>query len=110
MKTKEERTDGVLVCSPEGEIDVNTAAEIKKVFEGILRNNEKKVLVDFSAISYIDSSGLAAFIEIGRNLKKTGGVLCFCNMDHKIRHVFEVTKLHKLFAIFESREAALKDF
>lgn len=110
MKIKEERKNDILVFFLDGEINIANSPELRKGFEGIMKKNEKKIIVDFVGVSYIDSSGLATLIEMFQRLKKVGGHLRFCNMDQKIRNVFEITKLHKLFDIFESQEAALKEF
>ena len=66
--------------------------------------------MDFAAVSYIDSSGLATLIEMFQRLKKSGGKMRICCMNQKIKNVFEITKLHKLFEIFDNKEGALKDF
>ena len=110
MKIREERIGGAVVCFLEGEININNSPELRKAFDGIIKRQNKKVLVDFSNVSYIDSSGLATLIEMFQRLKKIGGALRFSNLDQKVKNVFEVTKLHKLFEIFDAREAALKDF
>ncbi|MBN2119734.1 MAG: STAS domain-containing protein [Candidatus Omnitrophica bacterium] len=108
MNVKEERANGVLVCILEGEVNINTSPELRKAFDEIIRNKESKVLVDFSSVSYIDSSGLATLIEMLQRLKRAGGRLCFSNMSQKVKNVFEITKLDKLFEIFESRQEALQ--
>jgi anti-anti-sigma factor len=110
MKISEEKNNDVVICVLEGEININNSPELRKVFEAIIKRNDKKVLVDFSRVSYIDSSGLATLIEMLQRLKKIGGLMRFSNLDQKIKNIFEVTKLHKLFAIFDTREDALRDF
>lgn len=110
MKVREEKFNDVVICSLEGEVNIGSSPELRKVFGAITQRNEKKVLVDFSGVSYIDSSGLATLIEVFQRLKMVGGALRLCSMDRKIENIFVVTKLHKLFAILENREAALKDF
>jgi len=110
MKIKEEKSNGVCICSLEGEVNINTSPELRKAFDGIIAGSEKKVLIDFTGVSYIDSSGLATLIEMFQRLKKSGGNLRFSNMNQKVKNIFEITKLYKLFEIFESREAALQDF
>ena len=110
MKMREEKQDGVLVCCLEGEVNIANSPDLRKLFEGIIKRDEKKVLIDFQGVSYIDSSGLATLIEMLQRLKKIGGALRFCNMDQKTKNVFEITKLHKLFQIFDTRETACKDF
>lgn len=110
MKIREEKVNDVAVCVLEGEININNSPELRKTFDAIIKRNEKKVLIDFTDVSYIDSSGLATLIEMLQRLKKTGGRLRFSNMNQKIKNIFELTKLHKLFEIFDTKNAALKDF
>jgi len=75
-----------------------------------MKNGEKKVLIDLSGVTYIDSSGLATLIEMFQRLKKIGGKLRLSSMNEKVKNVFEITKLYKLFEVFDTREAALRDF
>ncbi|MDD5020316.1 MAG: STAS domain-containing protein [Candidatus Omnitrophica bacterium] len=110
MKTREEKKADALLCVIEGEVDINTSVHLRKVFDDLIKRNEKKVLVEFSGVEYIDSSGLATLIEMFQRLKKIGGKLRFSGMSQKVKNAFEITKLHKLFEIFDSQEAALKDF
>lgn len=110
MKIKEEKNAEVLICALEGEVDLNNSPQLRKAFEEIIKRDEKKVLVEFSRVSYIDSSGLATLIEMFQRLKKIGGRMRFSGMNQKIKNTFEITKLHKLFDIFDNQEAALKDF
>jgi anti-anti-sigma factor len=110
MKISEEKLNDIVICNAEGEIDINTSPELRKAFDGFIRDNLKKVLIDFSNVSYIDSSGLATLIELLQRLNKIGGKLNICNVSEKIKNIFEVTKLHKLFKIFESRDEALQEF
>jgi anti-sigma B factor antagonist len=110
LKITEEKRNDAVICFIEGEININNAPELRKAFDGIISRSEKKVIVDFSAVSYIDSSGLATLIEMFQRLKKIGGRMRFANMDQKIKNVFEITKLHKLFEIFDTQESALKEF
>ena len=110
MKITEQRYNDIVTCGLEGEININTSPELRKAFDKIIKNNEKKILVDFRAVSYIDSSGLATLVEMFQRLKKIGGHMRFSNMDQKIKNIFEITKLHKLFEIFDNNDLALKDF
>jgi len=110
MKMVQAQLNDVLVCTAEGEININTAVQLRKDFDEIIKNNHRKVLMNFSAVSYVDSSGLATLIEMLQRLKKTGGKLRISNMDQKVKNIFEVTKLYKFFEIFETQDLALKDF
>lgn len=110
MNIRQEKSNDVAVCVLEGEVNINTSPELRKAFDGIIKANEKKVLVDFSGVSYIDSSGLATLIEMFQRLKKIGGSLRLSNMSGKVKNIFEITKLFKLFEIFDTRQDALTGF
>ena len=110
MTIKEEKLNEVLICVLEGQITMNNSPELRKAFDNIIKRDEKKVILDFSQVSYIDSSGLATLIEMFQRLKKIAGNLRFSNIDQKVKSVFEITRLNKIFDIFETREMALKDF
>ena len=110
MKIREEKRNDVVMCILEGEINLNNSPQLRQAFDNIIKRNEKKVVVDFSSVSYIDSSGLATLIEMFQRLKKIGGQLRFSNIEQKIKNIFEITKLHKLFEIFDTQEMALENF
>lgn len=110
MNITEETKNGITICNIEGEININTSPQLRKAFEVFVHNNVAKIIIDFSKVSYIDSSGLATFIELLQRLKKIGGTFRICNMNQKVKSIFEVTKLHKLFEIFDTRETALNNF
>lgn len=110
MNIREEKRGDVLIYFPEKEININNYEQEKKAFEDAVKKNEKKMLVDLSAVSYIDSSGLTILIETYKALKKINGHLRLCGMNSKIKNIFEITNLHIFFEIFDTQELALKDF
>lgn len=110
MKIQEEINEGAAVCFLEGEIDITTSPELRKNFDELIKRNERRILVDFSSVTYIDSSGLATLIEMYQRLKKIQGKVRFCGMKDGIKNIFEITKLHKLFEIYDNRQSALRDF
>jgi anti-anti-sigma factor len=110
MKITNENKGDIVICKVEGEIDINTSPQLRKAFDEFIHSNSKKILIDFSSVSYIDSSGLATLIELLQRLKKINGKFRLFNMNQKVKNIFEVTKLYKLFEIFDTQELALKDF
>lgn len=110
MKITKELKADIVVCRVEGEINIDTSPEMRKVFDEFIRNNTKKIIIDFTAVSYIDSSGLATLIELLQRLKKIDGKFRIFGLSSKVKSVFEITKLSKLFEIFDTEEDALADF
>ncbi len=110
MNIKIDQKNNVWVCHLNGEIDINTAPQIKKVFDKILSEKREKILINFEEVSYVDSSGLATLVEMLKNIRSYGGKLKLSNLSSKIRSLFEITKLEKLFDIFNDEEEALRSF
>lgn len=107
---KMEDKKDVTVCYIIGDVDINTAPQVKKSFDKILSAKKTKVLVNFKDVSYVDSSGLATLVELLKNTRGYGGRLKFSNLSSKIRSLFEITRLEKLFDILTNEEEAISSF
>lgn len=110
MPLKTENKNGVAVCHIEGEIDINSSPSIKKSFDKLLSSKTPKIVVNLSKVTYVDSSGLATLVEILKNMRSYGGRLRLTNLSPKIRSLFEITKLEKLFEIMADEETATSTF
>jgi len=110
MQEKRKVVGDVTVCSLSGEININTSPELRKVFDELTAKKIAKVVLDLGSIEYIDSSGLATLIEMLRRMKRYNGKLRLYGLSEKIRSLFEITKLTKLFEMFDDEESALKEF
>ena len=104
MEVKSMERDGVMVFQVNGEINISTSPDLKKQFE---KQPSKKIVVDLEKVSYIDSSGLATLVEILKKTKLQGGSLGLAGMSDKVRSLFEITKLDKLFLVFKSQDEAV---
>lgn len=104
MQVKTLNVDGVWVVEVDGEINLSTSQELKKFFEKLPM---KKVVVDLGHVGYIDSSGLATLVEMLKKVKSQGGSLGLSGMSDKVRSLFEITKLDKLFQIYPDQKEAV---
>ncbi|MFA6379472.1 MAG: STAS domain-containing protein [Candidatus Omnitrophota bacterium] len=110
MQVKIEKQDEILLCLPEGEIDIHTSPILRKAFDGIIKNKEKKVVVDLSLVTLIDTSGLATLIEMLHRIQKINGHFKLSNLDTHITKVFMMVKLDQFFELYDTRESAIKAF
>jgi len=90
-----------------GRLDTNTAPELEKELIGIINNGEEDILVNFTTLDYISSSGLRVFLVAAKMLEAKGKKLNFCALKDYILEVFEIAGFSVLFNIFNSREEAL---
>ena len=110
MSVKIETKNGLTVCHVEGEIDINSSPGIKKSFDKVLSAKTPKIIVNLSKVTYVDSSGLATLVEILKNMRSYGGRLRLTNLSSKIKSLFEITKLEKLFEIMADEQDAISTF
>ena len=110
MAVKMESKNGLTVCHVDGEIDINSSPEIKKVFDKLISQKAPKIVINLSRVTYVDSSGLATLVEILKNMRSYGGRMRLVNLSSKIKSLFEITKLEKLFEIMADEEEAISTF
>ena len=110
MQITREARQGITLFKIEGEVTLNHALQLRRTFDAFAKEGHKKVVVDLSSLDYIDSSGLAAFIQLHVATKKIGGVLNFCSLSENAQDVFKMAKLDTLFPTYETLEAALNGF
>ena len=104
MTVRTFQQDGVSIFQISGELNISTSPELKKIFE---RDPAKKIVVDLEKVTYIDSSGLATLVEILKKTRARGGGLGLSALSEKVRSLFEITKLDKLFLILPNQEEAV---
>ena len=104
MQVKATQKEEVTIFHVDGEINMGTSPELRKLFE---KQTAKKVVIDLEKVVYIDSSGLATLVEMLKKMKSQGGSLGLSGMSEKVKSLFEITKLDKLFSIFLTQEEAV---
>ncbi len=63
-----EQHDSVLVATVDGEIDSSNAAELRLALSERLPSASSALVLDLSAVSYLDSSGIHLLFDLGRRL------------------------------------------
>lgn len=101
---------GVTVVAVEGQLIVANRQELKQVIQDALESGARKLVLDFGATAYIDSSGLGALVSINKRVREAGGELRLAGLNEDLRSLFELTKLDTLFAIAPTATEALAGF
>ena len=110
MAVRIDSKQGLTVCHIDGEIDINSSPMIKKSFDKLISQKTSKIVINLSKVTYVDSSGLATLVEILKNMRSYGGRMRLACMSPKIKSLFEITKLEKLFEIMADESEAISTF
>jgi anti-sigma B factor antagonist len=99
--------DSPNVLPLEGEIDLHVSPRVAAALAAIIEQKPERLVVDLSAVTYIDSSGLAVLIEGMQNVEAYGGKFLLAGLQEKVQPIFEMARLDQVFMIFPHVDAAL---
>jgi len=91
----------------EGDVDLTCSPEVRKHVLACLEAG-KNLLVVLSAVTYIDSSGVASLVEGYQKAKKQDLKFGLVDVSSSAMSVFQLARLDKVFPIHESVEEILQ--
>lgn len=99
MKIEVVENNGIKVIAVSGDIDMHTSPELRKELLRFVHSRVSPLIVDFKGVSYIDSSGIATFVESLKGMMSYGGKLKLISIPERIMEIFCFAKLDKVFEI-----------
>jgi anti-sigma B factor antagonist len=102
-----ERAGGVGVVVLTGEVDIYTAPRFKEAMLELLDAGVGKLVVDLSAVTFIDSTALGVLIGGLRRVHDAGGVMALVVATPAVQRVLTITGLDRVFDVRDTRDAAL---
>jgi anti-sigma B factor antagonist len=106
MQIDKSSENGVTTLKLVGEIDLHGSPKLRSELQHCAAEKTPILLVDFNGVEYIDSSGLATFIEYVREAAGHDGKIALFGLKKKVRTIFDLVRLNELFTISETAEAA----
>jgi anti-sigma B factor antagonist len=92
-----------------GEIDFETAPRFdQSLSEAVEDESTHGIVVDLSAVSFLDSSALNALIRCFERQKLRMEGLCLVARDSRVTTLLEVTRLDRVLRVVPDREQALR--
>jgi len=108
MIVEKRQMEGFTLLLIEGVIKLGeSAAFLAQTLERALSNDTGHVLLDFSKINYIDSTGIGELVGYLGRFRDESRKLILINPSERIRKLLDVARLTELFAIYETVEAAV---
>jgi len=75
-----------------------------------LEDGKRNLLLNFEKVDFIDSFGVGELLSSFVSTQNVGGKLKLVKISKKVRFLFEVTGIIKLFEVFDDEEEATKSF
>jgi anti-sigma B factor antagonist len=102
------RVENVTVVGLSGELDAYTSLELRETVVRLVEEGARDIIIDLEKVDFIDSVGLGTLVGCLKRSAEHGGSISLVCVNPQIQKVFDITGLSKIFAIYKTREEALK--
>lgn len=110
MDIQQHRHGAVTSVKPHGPLTVADAGTLREQLLDVRSRSLGRLVLDVSAMPFIDSAGLEALLDVTDELAKSGQALKLCGKNDLLREVLELTDLASHFEHFEDVNSAVRSF
>jgi anti-sigma B factor antagonist len=111
MNITNKEIDGVSIVALNGRIVLGEeSTALREKVKNLLGAGKKRIVLDMSKVTYIDSAGLGILVAAHVSANKQGAALHLSNLGNKFHDVLQLTRLLTVFNVFDTEDAAIKSF
>lgn len=108
MNFETQTVGNVLVITPlDRRLDASVSSQFKEDLQTLISQGTHKILLDFSQVDFIDSSGLGALVSLLKSLNGKGE-LALCSLNSNIQGMFKLTRMDKIFTLGADQSSTLQ--
>lgn len=111
MEVEVRKNGDVIIVDLEGRLVAGTGADhLQAVVNELLAADWKKVILNLSQVTKVDSAGIGELVASSRLAQRFGSEVKLIKLRGQVRQIFELSQLLPLMAIYESEEDAVDAF
>lgn len=110
MEVLTQQRGAVMIVKPVGPLTNGDAETFKARVREVIRENLGRVVIDASAVPFVDSGGLESLADVAAELAQGGKGLKVFAANQTIRQVIELTGLAPQFEHFDDANSAVRSF
>jgi anti-sigma B factor antagonist len=99
-----EQAMGYTLCRPKGELDAYTVNQFRETLGGLA--DDKYLLIDLSAVPFMDSAGLGALIGGIRRAREAGGDVAVACSRPTLTRLLHTTGFDRIVSVTETVDEA----
>ena len=107
LATRVLRQDRPNVLAIAGDIDLHVSPIVTEALNGMIKKKPRRIVIDLSRATYIDSAGVAALMVAKQEVEAYGGEFFLSGVQETIRLILETSGLDRIFWIFPDADTAL---
>jgi len=111
VKLTNRQVGDVTVMDAVGRITLGEGASaFRDSIRDLAAKGDKKILVNLSEVSYIDSSGIGEMVSSYTTVTNHGGQLKLLGLNKRVKDLLQITKLYTVFEVFDDEATAVRSF
>jgi anti-sigma B factor antagonist len=99
--------DGATILSIAGRVDTATAPALEQAINKTIEGGNRKILLNFSGVTYISSGGLRVLLATAKKLKNPGDKYALCSLAAEVLKILKLAGFTSIFSIYASEGEAL---
>jgi anti-sigma B factor antagonist len=110
LKLETRVSSGVVILSCIGRVVFGEEANALRDSLKQLLGSNKRIIVNMSSVSYIDSGGLASLVGACSSARMAGAEIKLMGLGQRIKDTLQVTKLVTVFEVYDNEQQAVAAF
>lgn len=111
MQLEEKVVGDVVIVTVNGDIKLGSGdVALRDKVQSLIQQGHKRLLLNLSGVSYMDSSGLGELVHVYTTMKNKGGVLKLVGLTKRINDLLTITKLVTVFESYDTEASGLASF
>lgn len=105
------RDEGMIkILTLKGRLDAQVSGSVKERIHELLAEGATRLILNLEGVDFLDSSGLGALVSSLRKVKEKKGEIKLAGLRPEVRSIFDITRVTRLFTIYEKVQDAVDDF
>jgi anti-sigma B factor antagonist len=101
----------VMIVQVSGKLTLGEGTSaLREQMRELAMSGPKRILLDMSKVTYIDSSGLGELVAAHTTLTNAGCEMKLLNLAKRTHDLMEITRLYTVFETFEDEASAIGSF
>jgi len=104
------QADGVALVGLTGRFTSFESKAFRDTISGLVKDGQTNIVLNLSALDYLDSSGIGELVRNYMTVVKKGGAMKVVGLAPKVEEILKVTQLYQVFPEFPDEASALESF
>ena len=104
------QADRVSLLDVAGRLTSFEGPAFREAIQQLLREGNSNIILNLTALDYLDSSGIGELVRNYLSVVKRGGTMKVVGLAPKVDEILKITQLYQVFPEFPDEESALQSF